>query len=130
MDKLQQLLREALAAGHLSFRTLQRIAGKCTSMTVAIRPASLLTHDMFAVVADLDKSGLCSVDLADQVGEFKQWLSITATSQEGPWKRVRHFAATLTKGSSNASSVAWGGVVNTTSGTFPAWGGVPGRLVV
>ena len=28
LDKLQQLLREALAAGHLPFRTLQRIAAK------------------------------------------------------------------------------------------------------
>ena len=82
---------------------------------------------MFAVVAELDKSGRCSVDLthdsrADLVSEFKQWLSITATSQEGPWQRARHFAAALTKGSSDASSVAWGGVVNTTSGTFPAGG--------
>ena len=135
LDTLQQLPREALAAGHLSFRTLQRIAGKCMSMTVAIRPASLWTHAMFAVVAELDKSGRCSVDLthdsrADLVSEFKQWLSITATSQEGPWQRARHFIAALTKGSSDASSVAWGGVGHTTSGTFPAGGGVPVRLVV
>ena len=52
-------------------------------------------------------------------------MSITATSQEGPWQRARHFAAALTKGSSDASSVAWGGVVNTTSGTFPAGGVFP-----
>ena len=49
-DKLQQLLREALAAGRLSFRTEQRIAGKCMSMTVAIRTASLRAHAVFAVV--------------------------------------------------------------------------------
>ena len=103
LDKLQMLLREALDAGRLSFRTLQLIASKCKSMTVAIRPASLWTHAMFAVVADLEKSGVCSVDLthdskADLVGEFKQWLSITATSQEGPWQRAWHFAAALTKG--------------------------------
>ena len=88
LDKLQQLLGEALAsAGHLSLRTLRQIAGKCMSMTVAIRPASPWTHAMFAVVADLDKSRLCSVDhtqdsRANLVSEFKQWLSVTATSQK------------------------------------------------
>ena len=57
------------------------------SMTVAIRPSSLWAHVLFAVVVDLDKPGLYSADLthdprADLVGEFKQWLGITATSQE------------------------------------------------
>ena len=90
LEKLQQLLREALAAGHLSFRTLQRITGKCMSMAVTIRPALMWTHAMFAVVAELGMSGRCSVDLshdsrADLVSEFKQWLSITATSQKKPW---------------------------------------------
>ena len=91
LDKLQMLLQEALDAGRLSFRTRQGIAGKCMSMTVAIRPALLWTHAMFAVVADLETSGVCSVDLmhdsrADLVSEFKQWVSITTTSQEGPWQ--------------------------------------------
>ena len=130
LEKMQQLLREALAAGHLSFRTLQRITGKCMSMAVTIRPALMWTHAMFAVVAELGMSGRCSVDLshdsrADLVREFKQWLSIKATSQEGPWQRARHVSAALTKGSSDASSVAWGGVISTTSGTFPAGGVFP-----
>ena len=47
------------------------------SMTVAIRSASLWTHTMFAVLADLAKSGLCMIDLtqalrADLSGELKQ----------------------------------------------------------
>ena len=111
-------------------RTLRRIAGRYMDMTVAIRPASLWTHALFAVVADLDKSGLCSVDLthdsrADLVGEFKQWLSITTSSQEGPWQRARYFAVALAKGLSDTSLVARGGVVNTTSGTVPPGGVFP-----
>ena len=55
---------------------------------------------MFAVVAELEKSGRCTVDLthdsrADLLGEFRQWLGIMATSQEGPWERAPHFSATL-----------------------------------
>lgn len=130
LDKLQQLLSQALEAKEVSFRTLQRVAGKCMSMSVAIRPASLWTHDMFAASAALERSGDSTVDLsrasnAGLVAEFKQWLALTATSQEGPWQRARHFSASLTKGSSDASSVAWGGVVNTTSGPFPAGGVFP-----
>ena len=120
LHKLQQLVREVLAAGRLLFRTLRQIAGKCMNMTVEIRRASLWTHATFAVVTELDKSGRCPADptrdsRADLVSDFKQWLSITATSQEGPWQRERHFAAALTKGSSDASSEAGGGAWPTRS---------------
>ena len=72
-----------------SFRTLQRIAGKFMSMTVAIRPASLWTHAVFSTLAAVEKSGLSRIDLtldgsADLVGELKQWLGISSTSHEGP----------------------------------------------
>ena len=97
------------------------------STTVAIRPASLWTRAMLAVAAELDKSGRCCVDRthdsrADLVSESNHWLSITVASQERPRQRARHFAAALTKASSDALSVAWGGLVNTISGTFPAEG--------
>ena len=78
-----------------------------------------------AVVTDLDMPGLCSVHLAhdsraDLVGEFKQWLRITSTLQEGPWQRARHFLVALMNVLSDAYSVSCGAVVDTTSGTFPA----------
>lgn len=46
--KLHQRLTASLDEGWVSLRTLQRIAGKCMSMTVAIRPASLWTDAMFS----------------------------------------------------------------------------------
>ena len=106
MDKLQHLLRTALEAGGLSFRTLERIAGKCMSMTVAIRPASLWTHAMFTALSRLEKSGMRHIDLSqdecvDLRGELKQWLGILS------------------------SSTAWVGVVNAVTGPFRAGGGVP-----
>ena len=60
LGNLQSLLRTALEEGWLSFRTLERIAGKCMSLTgmsltVAIRPASLWTHAMFAVLSKLER---------------------------------------------------------------------------
>ena len=130
LGKLQQLLRAALDAGCMSFRSLQRITGKCMSITEDIRPASLWVHAAFAVLAELERSALCIVDFtqdsrADRLGEFKQWLNLLATSQEGPWQRARHFVAAFTKRSSKASSLAWGGVVDTASGALPAGGAFP-----
>ena len=103
LEKLQQLLRAALDVGRLSFRTLQSIAGKCMSMPVAIRPASMWTHAMFAVLAEVEKSALCMGDLtqdsrADLPGEFQMWLNLSATSQEGACQRARYFVVALTKG--------------------------------
>lgn len=55
LDALQNPLRTVLDAGELSFRTLERVAGKCMSLTVAIRPAPLSTHAMFAVLSKPDE---------------------------------------------------------------------------
>ena len=57
---------------------------------------------------------------ANLVGEFKQWLWITSILHEGPWQQARYFVVALGNVLSDAYSVAWGAVVNTTSGTFPA----------
>lgn len=110
LDKLQHLLRTTLDALELSFRTLERIVGKCMSLTVAIRPAALWTHAMFAMLSKLDRTGASSIELthdshADLLGELKQWSRITVTSHEGPWQRARHFTATLTDGATDASSI-------------------------
>ena len=69
--KLQLLLQPGVNGGQLSPRTLQRIAGVCMNMTVAIRPTS----------------GRCTDDhmpysRADLLGESRQWLGISWTSQE------------------------------------------------
>eukprot|EP00903_Cladosiphon_okamuranus_P010409 g9846.t1 len=95
LAKLHQLIRGALDDGRMDFSTLQRIAGKCMSMTVAIRPASLWTHAMFAVLAAMEEGGSSMVDLtcdasADLLGELRQWLSLTTSSHEGPWQRVQY----------------------------------------
>ena len=62
LQKLQPLLRAAVDEGQLIFRILQRIAGKCMNMTVAIRPASLWTYPVFGVIVELEKCGQCTVD--------------------------------------------------------------------
>ena len=130
LDVVHTLLTEALESRVISFRTLQRVAGKVMSMTIAIRPASLYTQAMFAALAILEKTTQRELDLsldsnANLVGEMKQWVNISTTTHEGPWQLAQHFAAALTKGASDASSVAWGGVVYTAGEPFEARGVFP-----
>ena len=113
MDTLHQLLHAALEARGISFSTSEHIAGKCMSMTVVTRPASLWTHAMFAALSKLEKSGvrqinLSRVELGDLNGEFRQWIGISSTSPQGPWQRAHHFTTALTVGATDASSAAWG----------------------
>lgn len=130
LDKLHGRLQQALDAGFVAFETLRSVAGQAMSMFVAIRPATLFTRVMFAAVAALEKSGRHRLDLllhasADILGEFRWWCQISTTSHEGPWQKARHFAAGLTRGASDASSLAWGGVVYAPSRPFTAGGGFP-----
>ena len=129
LDKLHALLRQAVDDKGLSYRTLQRIAGKCMSMTVAIPPASLWTHAMFAVLASLEKAGSSRVDLsrddrADLLGEFRQWLSLTTTSHEARWRRARHLLVRL-QGASDASSRGYGGTFTIMGSDYHVGGGFP-----
>ncbi|CAB1111875.1 unnamed protein product [Ectocarpus sp. CCAP 1310/34] len=62
LDKPHDFLQTALADGCVSYRTLQRVAGKYMNMTVAIRPASVWTHAMFAVLPAMDKTNQRQVD--------------------------------------------------------------------
>ena len=64
MDTLHELLHTTLEAMALSFRTLEHIARKSISKTVAIRPASLWTHAMFPLLSKLENSGVCHIDLS------------------------------------------------------------------
>lgn len=108
----------------LPVRALQRIAGKCMSMSV-IWPASLWTRAMFATVAALDKSGRSQLDIsrdasANLLGELRQWSALSATSHEGSWQRAPLFSTSLTSGASDASSIEWGVVFETAAGPFRA----------
>ena len=85
---------------------------------------------MFAALLNLERSGASRIDLArdsyaDLVGEFQQWMRIKSTSHEGQWQRARNFTASFTCGSTDASSIGWGGEVNAGSGPFRVGGVFP-----
>ena len=76
------------------------------------------------------KSGLRRIDLSQAEfvelrGVFRQWISISSTSHEGPWQKVRHVTAALAGSAKEASSTAWGGIVNGAAVPFRAGGVFP-----
>ncbi|CAN0429763.1 unnamed protein product [Ascophyllum nodosum] len=52
--------------------------------------------------------------------ELELWYGLTENAQEGPWYLAKHFAVVLTRAASDASSVAWGGVLRFASLVFQA----------
>ena len=132
--RLRNLIRQVLVEGVVPLSTLEKIAGKCMSMKVAIRPVSLWTHYMLEAIRKaqrphhrfwqhrvrvLRKSGLRE--------ELELWGGLTENSQEGLWYLAKHFTVVLTRASSDASALAWGGVlrfaslVSQAGASYPQW---------
>ena len=57
LRKLEVILRDAIDSRSISFSQLEKIAGKCMSMSVAVPPASLYTHHMYRQRAAFERSG-------------------------------------------------------------------------
>ena len=99
--------------------------GKCVSMSVAIRPASMWTHCMYAAIAKANGRKIHVSSKPDLCAELNIWRSLSATAQEGLWYKPRHYASQVTVAASDASSNQWGGVVSMPGGEFSAGGGLP-----
>ena len=55
--KLEVLLTAAITCGWISFVDLEGLAGECTSMSVAVPPASLHTYYMYKHIAKFCRTG-------------------------------------------------------------------------
>ena len=55
--KLELVLTAAITSGWISFMDLERLAGKCTSMSVAVPLASLYTYHMYKHITEFRRTG-------------------------------------------------------------------------
>ena len=127
LRRLHDLIRQVLVEGMVPLSTLEKIAGKCMSMKVAIRPASLWTHYMFEAIRKTQHphhrvwQHRVRVPLRSGIREeLELWGGLTEHSQEGPWYLAKHFSVVLTRVASDASALAWGGVLRFASLVFQA----------
>ena len=56
LRKLEAILRDAIDNRSTSLSQLKKLAGKYTSMSVAVPPASLYTHHMYRQIAVIKRS--------------------------------------------------------------------------
>ena len=56
LRKLEVIPRDAIDSRSISLSQLKELTGKCTSMSVAVPPASLYTHHMYRQIAVIKRS--------------------------------------------------------------------------
>ena len=57
LAKLERIIADALSSGSISFHMLEKVAGKCTSMSVACPAAALYKHYMYQHIASFQGTG-------------------------------------------------------------------------
>ena len=136
LAKLEGLIREAISDGSIPFPTLEKVAGKCTSMSVACPAALLYTHFMYKEIGKFQRQGskrkAFRIPIPANSGlrfEFDQWLAVRTRLNGAQWHKALHQRMTLT-GSSDASKLGWGGVMKCPGqAIFRAAGDFPDHLV-
>ena len=124
LRKLEAILRDAIDSRSISFSQLEKLAGNCTSMSVAVPPASLYTHHMYRQIAAFKRSGsrknLSPIAVSKRSGlrfEMERWLDARSRLNGAPWYDATRYLVTIS-GATDASSQAWGGLIRGPFGAF------------
>ena len=122
--KLKVMLTTAITSGRISFLDLERLAGKCTSMFVAVPPASLYMYHMYKHIAKFRRTGgrVKAVMIAVQKGrglrdESDSWRELRHRMNGVSWYDPTHNLPKLT-GATDASSSGWSKIVRGPSKSF------------
>lgn len=139
--KLELLITTAVAQEKIYFPTLEKVAGKCTSMSVACPAALLYTHFLYKEIGDCQRKGKVrkgsrknfDVPVTANSGlrfEFDKWLEVRASMNGAPWHKALHQRLEI-RGASDASKTGWGGLVRCPNfDVFRAAGDFPTPLAV
>ena len=124
MRKLEAILRDAIDSRSISFSQLEKLAGKCTSMYVAVPPASMYTHHMYRQIAAFNRPGdrknLSSIAVSKRSTlrfKMEKWLEVRSRLNGAPWYDATRHVLTI-PGATDASSQAWGGLIRGLFGAF------------
>ena len=124
LRKLEAILRDSIDSQSISFSQLERLAGKCTSMSVAVPPASRYTHHMYRQTAAFKCSGrrqnLSPIAVSKRSSlrfEMERWLEVRSRLSGAPWYDATRHVLTIS-GAPDASSQAWGGLIRGPFGAF------------
>ena len=124
LRKLEAILRNIIDNRSISFSQLEKLAGKYTSISVAVPPASLYTHHMYRQIAAFKRPGgrknLSSIAVSKRSGlgfEMERWLEVRSRLNGAPWYDVTRHVLTIS-GATDALSQARGGLTRGPFGAF------------
>ena len=117
LEKFEHILSDAITSGAITFQMLEKLAGKCTSLSVAVPVAALYTHHMYKQIASFQRTGgghrSTAISIPKNSGlmfEMEKWLEVRKELNGASWYRAEHKMVILT-GASDASSSGWGGLI-------------------
>ncbi|KAK3747371.1 hypothetical protein QZH41_016499, partial [Actinostola sp. cb2023] len=106
-EKFVTLLDDILSQDFVTLLSLQRLAGKCNSLSLAVPGARLFTNEMNLAIARGFRSKK-PIKLSGSLREEVQhWLFLKSWTGSLPWSTEKHVQVLL---ASDASSYAWGGI--------------------
>ena len=106
--KFADLRGSILTGRSVSVKTLQRIAGKITSFSLAVPSAQLYSREIYRAVPGYSKSSRLVKITGTLRKELEHWRFLDTWRDCLPWPCESHF---IVKVFTDASSFAWGGVI-------------------
>ncbi|KAK3720979.1 hypothetical protein QZH41_018535 [Actinostola sp. cb2023] len=108
-EKFAKLRESILGSRAVSITTLQRLAGKITSFTIAVPAAQLHAREIYLAVSGYTKSSRMVKVSGALRKEIEHWRFLDSWKDCLPWLSERH---TVIKIFCDASNFAWGGIIN------------------
>ncbi|KAK3707290.1 hypothetical protein QZH41_004234 [Actinostola sp. cb2023] len=113
-EKFARLREAILASRSTSIKTLQRLAGKITSFSIAVPAAQLYTREIFAAIGGYSNSAR-SIKISGLLREeIEHWRFLDNWQECLHWPQEKHITIKI---SSDASNYAWGGVISVPGGS-------------
>jgi len=106
--KFIEIREVILAEHHIDLKTLQRFAGKCISLILAIPSAKLFTKEVNRAISTTSKNSRPVKLVGELRQEIEHWRFLDTWSGCAPWRSEKHLQITL---ASDSSLYKWGAVV-------------------
>jgi hypothetical protein len=103
------LIKDFLARKHVSLVLLQKLSGKCISLSAAVPAARLFTNELNMAISKAARATKPLFITSALRQEVEHWLFLESWSGFLPWKTEKRHQVKIY---SDASSYAWGGVLN------------------
>ena len=108
-EKFIRLVKEILPRDCLDLLTLQRLSGKCMSMSLAVPGARLYVNEINLAVSGATRSSRPLKMSPALKKEIEHWLFLESWDGFLPWRSEKH---THVKLFSDSSHFAWGGALS------------------